>query len=302
MTWTIEADVELGPATGSELVRALIDFFAADLERIRIEIRRGQRPSERLGRHDLPATDLDAVVHLIAAEQAPDRSLVIYPVLRDAGKLDYRPEPEINLFGAELEGLGGQRRRAPAVIGFGNRNAWRGKAALPSGLALSEDTIANALQHICTQVRPASLYLGSEEQVSLPLNDHFIYHRDLDAFLGDLQDITQLALRGGDGRYRDARARYEPALAPDAQMMFGKRRDDYLDAIRRFLAAKLPRLEVNGLPSSLPLALAETALLASDDLEFFFTDPGLGFRPKPLFSGYVEGFYLALIDGLLGVA
>lgn len=302
MTWTIEADVELGRASGMELVRALVDFFAADIERLQVEITRGDWPSDRLGEHDLGANELEAVAALVSAEQAPDRSVLVRLVLSGAGEFDYRPEPEIYLFGAELAGMGNHRRRAPAVIGFGNRKAWRGKAVLPSGRALSDNTISHALQHVCTGIRPASLYLGSEEQVSIPINDHFVYHSDLDAFLRDLEDIIQLSLRGGGGRYSDARARYEPALAEDAQMMFGKRRDDYLDALRRFLAGKLPRLEAQGLPASLSLSLAESALLASDDLEFFFTEPGLGFHYRPLFAGYVEGFYLSLIDQLLGIA
>ncbi|HEY0483025.1 MAG TPA: hypothetical protein VGD37_36140 [Kofleriaceae bacterium] len=306
MTWTIEADVELGPSSGMDLVRALVGFFAADVERLQVEITRGDWPIEQLGTHDLGAGELDAVAAIVAAEQAAeqgaDRTVLVRPVLRGAGDFDYRPEPEVSLFGAGLVAMGNHRRRAPAVIGFGNRKAWRGKAVLPSGLALSDDTIARALQHVCTQVRPAALHLGSEEQVSIPFNDHFIYHRELDGFVRDLEDILQLSLRGGAGHYRDARARYEPALAEDSQMMFGKRRDDHLDAVRRFLSGKLPRLESQGLPTTLSLALAETAVLASDDLDFFFTDPGLGFHYKPLFAGYVEGFYLSLIDQLLGAA
>jgi hypothetical protein len=37
-------------------------------------------------------------------------------------------------------------------------------------------------------------------------------------------------------------------------------------------------------------------------LQFFLTEPGLGFHHQPPLAGYVEGFYFTLIDELLGCA
>jgi hypothetical protein len=303
MTWSLEADVELTPSSHAALVTAWAGYFAPDLESIQVLVTRGDWPEDRVFERALPPAAMDAAAELATTQGAADRTVLVRLVLRGAGDLDYRPEPELYLFGDRLVGMGSHRRRATAVLGLGDRNAWRGRAALPSGRELSEATVAHALKHVCATVRPEALYLSSEEQVSFPLNDHFVYHRQLDAFATDLADVVQISLRGGSaGSYADARARYEPALDQSSKMMFGKRRGEYLDAVRRFLAAKLPRLEARGLPEALPLPTAETALLASDDLDFFFTEPGLGFHDKPLLAGYVEGFYLSWIDSLLEAA
>lgn len=293
MSWSLEADLDLEPARGLALVRALAGFFAADLERCKVIVTRGDR-ADRVASHDLE--DLAELGPLLAVPA--DHAVEVRLLLRGAGALDYRPQPEVTLFGADLAGMGQSRRRAPAMIAFGERAAWREPLTLPSGLSLSPDTVAAALEHVCRTVRPASLYLGSEPQVSLPVNDHFVYHDDRDGFLRDLEDLAQLALRGGAPRYRDARARYRPALAETGAPMLAGRHPEHAAVLRRFLAAQLPRLEARGLPAQLALPTAEHAVLAADDLHFFFTERGLGLHYKPLLAGYVESFYLALIEQL----
>lgn len=294
MSWSIEADLDLDPARGLELVSALAAFFADDLERFKVILTRGDR-ADHVADHQLAATDLPGVGQLLA-DLPGDRAVEVRLLLRGAGALDHRPQPEVTLFGADLAGQ--PRRRAPAMIAFGDRAAWREPLTLPSGRSLSPATIAAALEHVCRAVRPAALYLDSEPQVSLPVNAHFVYHDHLDGFLRDLADLAQLALRGGDARYRDARARYRP-IADHARAMLSGRHPEHLDVLRRFLAANLPRLEARGLPDHLPLATAEHAVLADDDLQFFFTERGLGVHYRPLLAGYVESFYLSLIEQLL---
>src|SRR3954463_6309163 len=106
MTWAIEADIELGPANGGGMVHAFVGFFAADVEYVQIEITRGDWPVGRLGEHEVGAEDLDTLTELVCVQQAPDRTVVVRPVLREAGAFDYRPEPEIYLFGADLKATG----------------------------------------------------------------------------------------------------------------------------------------------------------------------------------------------------
>jgi hypothetical protein len=300
MTWDIEADVDIAPEGYGRLCRALVGFFADDLSSIEVEVTQGDWPVDKVAEQSFTGPDdIDALVAFMAAHGAPLHATHVRLVLERAGALDYRPEPEFHVFGDELEGDGNHRRRAPVVLGFGNRKAWLGEAALPSGLSLSDETLMLALQHVCKEARPGSLYVVSEEQVSIPFNEHFVFHADANTYLQDLTDIVQLCLYGGDGRYGDARDRYEPALQGDSTMMFGKRRGEHLEAVQRFLTAKLPRLEAHGLPRSITSSALESALLASEDLEFFFVDAGLGIFHAPLFRGYVEDFYFELIETLL---
>jgi hypothetical protein len=79
-------------------------------------------------------------------------------------------------------------------------------------------------------------------------------------------------------------------------MLFCKRGGEYLTSIKQFMAAQAPRLEERGVPDDLNRKLVEDALLACEDLDFFFTpNNGLGIYSKPLLSSYCEDLYIELM-------
>ncbi|WP_428267918.1 hypothetical protein [Haliangium sp.] len=300
MTWAIEADVDVSPDGYGSLCRTLAEVFASDLACIVIDVTRGDWPIEEVASQTFAGGDIpDGWLSFLYEHLASTHTVRVRFALHGAGALEYRPDPEIRLYGDDLAGDGNHRRRTPVVLGFGNRKAWRGNAELPSGLNLGEDLLVQTLRAVCSRVRPRSLYLVNEEQVSIPFNDHFVFHSEPSAYLRDLEDIVQLCLHGGDGRYRDARARYEPALHSGAKLMFCKRQGDYLESVLQFLAAKLPQLEARGLPEAVDFSLLEPALLANQDSDFFFVEDGVGVYHVPLFQGYVEAVYFELAEALL---
>lgn len=300
MTWDLEADIDyLGNPI--ELVRALIDFFRVDLNGIRVCTTRGDWPSEDVSEIELNIEDdlITCVDEEIRKFKAADIAFQIQLFL-DAGDPDYFPVPELYFFGEGLEGVN-IRRRSPVVLGFGNRKGWMGKTILEnSRRTVDEDLILSVLKRLCLEVRPKSLYLVNEEQVSIPFNEHFVYHSDISGFIVDLEDITRLILHGGDGYYTDARSRYQSLSSGQEPMLFCKRSELHRNRLGEYLVMRLPKLEELD-HIKIGTDLIESALLESDDeLDYFFDSNGLGIYSKPLFKGYVEAFYMEVIDDLTG--
>jgi hypothetical protein len=223
-----------------------------------------------------------------------DRAFHITVTLSGEGDLDYFPQPEIYLFGPRHPGTSRYRRRSDAVIGFGNRKAFRGHNTLPSGRILDEEFVVQLLKQVCQCSQPLSLYLINEECVSIPLNYHFVFHNNLKGFARDLDEIVRIILHGGKG-FGDARDDYKSPLAEEPTMLFCKRSGDYLVSLKEFITVHGSRLEVMGMPDSLERNCIEDALLASDNLEFFFADEGLGIYSKPLMASYCEDLYLEVM-------
>lgn len=117
MTWDIEADVDIAPEGHARLCRAPIGFFANDLSSIEVEVTRGDWPVERVVEQSFvgPA-DIDALTAFMAACMAPRHAVHVRLVLAGADALDYRPAPEVHLFGDALKATG--------IIGGGRRSCW----------------------------------------------------------------------------------------------------------------------------------------------------------------------------------
>jgi hypothetical protein len=138
------------------------------------------------------------------------------------------------------------------------------------------------------------------ESCSIPINEHFIYHSNISGFVDDMYDVIRLFLHGGQGYYNDQRSTYEAALFHDNQLLFGARRGEYLEVFRGYMLDRLSRLEKLG-PLKIDRDILEDAVLRSGLVtDFFFDENGLGVYAKPLLGKYLDGFFIELIDALLG--
>jgi hypothetical protein len=141
--------------------------------------------------------------------------------------------------------------------------------------------------------------LVNEEQVSLPIDDHFVFHARPSGFLADLRDLTRIALHGGGG-FGDARDRYEPLVGNPSSMLLCARHGEWRRAFYDAFVDRLPRLEAHGIPGSLERGQIDDALLGLSDLGFTEMGDGLAVHSDPLLANYVDTFYVGLIDEILG--
>jgi hypothetical protein len=300
MTWALEADVDF-KGESTVLVKPFVDFYDKDINKARFHVQRGDYyPFEEIADFQLEASASLATMLLenIKKYEADDIRITIDFYL-EVIEPRYFPVPNLMIFGSNL-GSNCVRRRSPVVIGFGNRNAWRGDTTLPhSGRKVDESLVALFLKYFCLEVRPESLYLVNEQQASIPFNDHFVYHSDISGFANDLYDIMKLCLYGGKGIYSDGRQLYKAALYEEKTMLLCNRSGEYREKFKQYLLAKLPMLENKGL-LNLSRDLAETAFLKYSDVLDYFTDEssGIGIFSKPLLDKYVEMFYISMIDDL----
>ncbi len=298
MSWNLEADVEFkGELT--KLVKPFVDFYGKDINQVRVHVQRGDYPSQdiidsRVYADENLAAKIMAEINKYLAD---DNKITIHFYL-EVLEPEYHPIPELVIKGSELEYC--LRRRTPIIVGFGNRNAWCGdKFFLRSGRKIDETLISSFLKYFCLETRPESLYLINEESVSIPFNDHFVYHNDISGFVTDIYDIIRLCLHGGKGCYTDGRASYESVLYEENTMSLCKRKGEYRKKFKEFLLNKLPVLEQKR-ELNISRELVENAVLKYSEVLDFFTDStGVGFFSKPLLFKYVEMFYISLIDDLV---
>ena len=209
-------------------------------------------------------------------------------------KLHLRPV-YLYLFGTKHTGLSQYRRRADAMLDFGNRQRWKGDEKLITGEPACEDLLCHWLTIICDAARPKSLYVVPEEDVSVPLNYHMVYHSCSQGHVDDLRDLAQLALKGGYD-YRDGRRKYEALLASTGEsMLFCRRAGGRLDDLKNELRERRPILEklLDGL--EVPDEIVETAALGSTRIEPMDTKTGLGIIAEPFLRYYSENFYLHML-------
>ena len=311
MTWNLEVDVDLaGEQFG--LLKALIEFFAEDLEDIQFKISRRQNFNEEILVEENLIWHTDSLSQLQSLFLQPkpaDTSVTIGLGLHGYGDFDYNPYPEICFFGSQhpMKTEYRTRRMSDVTLSFGNYKAYQGRNTLPvSQRCLDTDLITDVLKYICEQTQPENLYLLNEENVSIPWNYHFIFHRHPIGYIEDVAEIIQFMLHGGDQRYTDARQNYEPGLSDNASMMFCKRVPKHIDALKQFISYNGSRLEAQGMPKIFSQEQLESALskVFEDDkldeepvLDFFLVGEGLGIYSKPLLN-YCEQLYLSLIEQL----
>jgi len=296
MTWDLEADIDLSGDAFS-LVIAFVEAFAPDIKQVVFKVTRGDWPIEVLVKESY-AWDygtLETLKSLCGDGPIDDQAIHVGFTLSGYDDWDYSPQPELYLFSSRHSGTSNHRRRSDAMLAFGNRKAFQGNNTLASGRILDEAFVIQVLEQVCHRVQPQTLYLLNEEGVSIPLNYHFVFHRTLAGYASDIAEIVQVMLHGGK-RFHDGRSNYEQALLEERTMLFCKRGGEYLSSIKQFMAAQAPRLEERGVPDDLNRNLVEDALLACEDLDFFFTpNDGLGIYSKPLLASYCEDLYIELM-------
>lgn len=300
MSWELEADVEFF-GNNSELIKPFVDFFGDDINQARIYVQQGDYPSREIIDFIIDADKrLDSkIVNEINKYMGDDIKISIDFYL-GVEKPQYHPVPKLIIKGSNLKYC--LRRRTNIIVGFGNRNAWYGETYLiRSGRRNDETLVSSFLKYFCLEIKPKSLYLTNEESVSIPFNDHFVYHSDISGFKTDIYDIVRLCLYGGKGFYNDGRESYEAVLYEEKTMSLCKRKGEHREKLRHFLLDRLPVLELTE-EINISIDLIETAVLKYSEVLDFFTDStGIGFFSKPLLYKYVEMFYVSLIDDLANI-
>lgn len=300
MTWELTADVvPSGPPEG--VARAVVSWFGPRTQRVYVRARGGDT-------YDAPTTfeasfdgvpDPAQVAALMASHAHPDQLVELWITLAEAPDNLHHPSPKVYLYGDRLLGVGRRRGRAPVLVTFGNRNAWRGRARGVDGEAFTDADVRDALLNLCATARPHAVSLHCEEEADLAFNLHFVYRDAPDGFLRDLRDVAQIALRGGQGAFNDGRSTYEPIVSTPDTMLLAKRTGAYRESFVRFLDTKLRRLDALGLPESLPHDLVEHAILATESSAFQGVGDGFAVWNEPLMSGYTDLLYLELVERLL---
>jgi hypothetical protein len=200
------------------------------------------------------------------------------------------------VFGRDEPGMGAIRRRAPVVLALGNRLAWRA-TRLSDGSLLDEARLVYLLTQLCDVPCVQSLRLGCEEQVSIPFNDHLVYHREVEGFRRDLREIGAMWLRGGIG-LGDHRRTYE-TLRSDVggeTMLFARRGGGRLRDIKRALREHQTTLEALDQGACPPSEMIEDAALYTHGIEPLDTRTGLGVVATPLLGDYCEPLYLHIVE------
>lgn len=297
MSWDLEADVDLS-GDGFSLIVAFSEALVPDIKRVTFEVTRGDWPIEVLAKESYvwDSDTLKVLKRLCANGPVDDQTIhIMFTMCGEYDNWDYAPWPEVYLSGPRDYDANYRRRRRDAMLYFGNRKAFQGNNTLASGRILDEAFVIQVLEQVCRRVQPQALYLLNEESVSIPLNYHFVFHRTLAGYASDIAEIVQVMLHGGK-TFQDGRRNYEQALFAERTMLFCKRGGEYLAFIKQFLAVLAPQLEERGVPDDLNLNLVGDALLACEDLDFFFTpNDGLGIYSKPLLSTYCENLYLEIM-------
>lgn len=289
MTWELEADIDhLQPSRVAEAIRG---WFAADLAGGRITTRVGDLQTRR------STVDLDPASPIVV-QPAPDERIEVAFWLDGATDLAFEPMPVLTCFGTSLRGMANIRARSPLVLSLGDRRAWSAQA-LPSGARLDEQAAVSLLLHLCRECDPSSVRLVNEQQVSLPINDHFIYHRDPNGFGRDLRELVHLGLHGGDGRYGDARDAYEP-LSAGSEMMWCHRPRELREILADAIFKRMTAVE-SQLPDTFTRDLLEHALAGlDDDVTFEQMEPhGTAVWALPPLRNYLDMVYVGLMDAII---
>ncbi len=193
--------------------------------------------------------------------------------------------------------------------------------ALPGGLtpdqrrALGHQLfMLETARRLCTLGDVARGYVYVEQRVFNPLCYRLMFHADPAGFSADLQDVVELALRGGrafgerDSRYEDEPLMFQGA----ASIRFCDRTRDEVVALRTRLERVLPALDARGVPIALPEELVQRAAARSGRYVVFDDGRGgLGVRGLPPMNAgpnhnyaqfpvaFLDEFYLDLAELVL---
>jgi len=306
MSWELEADVNLDdlPTESPDLVAAFVDAFGGGgIRSVSLEVAEGQWHADAapVAQDSLDGvTDLAQILPTYCGELLTGNKRVEIDLNLDVEEFDQAiPRPGVTIFAPRNPGRT-TRRRADAVLTFGNRLAYTGNTRLGNGMVLTERFVMEAMKSVCRDVRPTSLYLLCEEGVSFPIDYHFIYHHTLEGFADDLRETLRLARHGGKG-YHDGR-RYLDAALSDRKgntMMFAKRSGEWLTAAKRFIQQRALILEQQGVPQTLSREFMDDVLGQCEDLDWFYTDAGLGVYALPPIVAYCEDPFFEIMERLV---
>lgn len=296
MSWDLTAVVE--PARPEDLGGLLEAWAAAFGDAIsEAELRGG--PGDRPHRETIvgAASVRRALPEWAVEHVRGDGALDVMLQLEVAPGGQTRPFPCAEACGPRHDGPQGTGRRAPLVLSFGNRRAYREGVELVGGPTLDDAFVRRSLETLCRALRPRTLILEEEQATGLQLNAHLVYHRDLGGFEQDVRDIAHLTLLGGAGL--DGARAHIPTLSESlhaCRMAFAGRRPERSRALVRFLEAHAPALLDPARPWSLERETMEQALLESEELDFFVDGDGVGVAAVPFLTQCCEAPYLSLIE------
>ena len=295
-----DADLDHENSRFDRLLATFVAAFQAEVKQVELTAHGPgwQSPALATAQAVTQTELLDAAARLWSEEVPDDGRLSIRVRLDHASYDQPLPIPHVVRFGPAHPGRA-ERKRSDVVLSFGNRNVYGGNGTQLHSTRLTDDTVRDTLVAICHAVEPRALVLHCEQAISFPLSYHLVYHRAPADFGQDIAEIVRMSLHGGAG-YDDGRKLYDSVLADieGSSMLFGHRSGDWLDALKRFLIGKGRRIE-RALPgSTLEQSLIEDTLMALEDVDFFYTERGLGIFGAPLFDAYVEDFYLELMERL----
>jgi hypothetical protein len=320
MSWYLDTRIDFS-GHPFECVKALTDFFEADLENIQYKVLTGRWSDEKIlleGELIWHPNTLFELEQLLKPYFISDnyRFITVGLGLYGYGEFGgYSPYPEIQFvsqsqrIGRELVG-----KESDAVLMFGPYQAYKtyeGKNnyVLPkSKRTIDMDLITLTLKHICQTIQPKNLYLLSEQQIYIPWNYHFIFHNELKEYAQDLADTIQLVLHGGDERYVDGRRDYEVGVSDNPGMTFCRRTLGHMKVLQDYMLECGTQIEKQGIPETLSRELIEDALLETSTIldegepmmDFFFVGNGLGVYTQPLINRYLDLFFLALMSRVRG--
>jgi hypothetical protein len=301
MSWELEADVDLAKQEDAySLVMAFLSVFGENVRTLHIEAVESGWGGPKLSEDTVEGlTDFSQALSKYCTGLLINNNVVEIDIKLAVESYEWAiPRPAIQLYAPANPGRT-TRRRSDAVLTFGNRQSYMGATRLINGDVLTEQFVIDALKSVSKTVSPKSLFLHSEEAVSFPIDYHFIYHRSLKGFAEDLAEIARISKYGGEG-YQDGR-RFYPAALSDINgetMMFGKRRGEWLSKLKLFLQQRIPDLEAIGIPTTFSADFMDDVLVQCEDIEFFFTNNGLGVYGLPLLSGYCEDPYIEIMGRL----
>jgi hypothetical protein len=313
MSWYLDTQIDFS-GHPFECVKALTDFFEADLENIQYKVTTGTWPNKKTrleGELSWYSNTLLELEQLLNPYFISDdyRFITVGLGLYGYGEFGgYSPYPEIQFESqSQRQSRESVGRESDAVLMFANYKAYNNNYVFPkSKRTIDMDLVCQTLKYICQTIQPKNLYLLNSEQVYVPWNYHFIFHNELKGYADDLADVIQLVLHGGDERYSDGRHDYEVGISDNFGMTFCKRNRGHVEDLQNFMLKYGTQLERKGLPTTFTREYMEESLLDAFSIaeegdplmDFFFVGEGLGIHAKPLLNRYCESIFLSLISGL----
>lgn len=300
MTWQLEADVDgplyAGDSLATGFLGAIVDDLGGDLGKVRVVRWTGEDETVSDAVVDVDPANPRAALAEIAPPTA-EQSLRVQLQLVGAGS-EAVPQPQIELFGRYAVGRAMHRRRSRGVIGFGEREGWRKRGALRSGRVLDDDTVHALLLAVARQPEVDAVRLVDALGVSVPINDHFVYHATLDGFLQDLRDLVRIVLHGGGG-FGDARDDYTPLVGDPDSPLLAQRHGEWRRAFYDAFVDRIVEIEQRGVPADMREGWLGDAVRGLDDVGFERIGDGCAVFGRPLLGNQVDTFWLGLIDAIV---